>query len=303
MGKRVDFVNNTSVITEDWLDDLQELLSRHIDGVRLERVNNTTVRAAIDSQGSIVTDTASGANKWRYVTVPPTVTISGAAGTRYLFAIGGNDSGGDPATNSNKSFTLEAASTTTPSGNNPRALGTCTWNGSSVSSIRFTAGQQPPADLFNAFVIQPIDAGGVPLGIRGLSGQTADLFRVGSTDSPTDRMVVSAAGQVSLPVTGSTGGLVIGGDTNLYRSAADTLRTDDNVVVGGNLTVNGATTVAGTGSTLGFYGVTPVPRSAAYTATNVTTDRTFDADATTLSEVADVLGTLIGDLKNMGLIG
>jgi hypothetical protein len=303
MGKRVDFVNNTSVITEDWLDDLQELLSRHIDGVRLERVNNTTVRAAVDSQGSIVTDTASGANKWRYVTVPPTVTISGAAGTRYLFAIGGNDSGGDPATNSNKSFSLEAATTATPSGTNSRSLGTCTWNGSSVSNIRFTAGQQPPADLFNAFVIQPIDAGGIPLGIRGLTGQTADLFRIGSTDSPTDRMVVSAAGQVSMPVTGSAGGLVIGGDANLYRSAADTLRTDDNFSVGGNLTVTGSISVGGAASTLGFYGATPVARSATYTASNVTTDRTFNASATSLTELANVVGTLIADLKNMGLIG
>lgn len=32
---------------------------------------------------------------------------------------------------------------------------------------------------------------------------------------------------------------------------------------------------------------------AAYTITNVNTDRTFDADSTTLGEVADVLGTLI----------
>jgi hypothetical protein len=35
------------------------------------------------------------------------------------------------------------------------------------------------------------------------------------------------AGQLQLPVTGSTGGLLIGGDTNLYRSAANVLKTDD----------------------------------------------------------------------------
>jgi hypothetical protein len=37
--------------------------------------------------------------------------------------------------------------------------------------------------------------------------------------------------------------------------------------------------------------------------TNVTTDRAYDANATTLDEVADVLGTLIADLKSAGLIG
>jgi len=38
----------------------------------------------------------------------------------------------------------------------------------------------------------------------------------------------SAKGQLRLPITGSDGGILIGGDTNLYRSAADVLKTDDN---------------------------------------------------------------------------
>jgi len=43
--------------------------------------------------------------------------------------------------------------------------------------------------------------------------------------------------------------------------------------------------------------------SSAYTPTNVTTDRSFDANSTTLDEIADVLGTLIADLQNSPLIG
>lgn len=43
--------------------------------------------------------------------------------------------------------------------------------------------------------------------------------------------------------------------------------------------------------------------AAAYTPTNVTTDRSYDADSTTLDEIADVLGTLIADLQTIGLIG
>ena len=39
-----------------------------------------------------------------------------------------------------------------------------------------------------------------------------------------------------------------------------------------------------------------------YAPTNVTTDRAYDANATTLDEVADVLGTLIADLKSKGII-
>jgi hypothetical protein len=57
-----------------------------------------------------------------------------------------------------------------------------------------------------------------------------------------------------------------------------------------------------TGSLLGFYGATPIVQPAAYTPTNVTTDRAYDANATTIDELADVLGTLIADLQGLGLL-
>lgn len=40
----------------------------------------------------------------------------------------------------------------------------------------------------------------------------------------------------------------------------------------------------------------------AYTAANSTEDRSFDADATTVDELADVLATLIADLKVKGIL-
>ena len=43
--------------------------------------------------------------------------------------------------------------------------------------------------------------------------------------------------------------------------------------------------------------------TAAYTPTNVTPDRAFDADSTSTAELADVLGTLIADLQTLGLVG
>jgi hypothetical protein len=108
---------------------------------------------------------------------------------------------------------------------------------------------------------------------------------------------------LALPVTGSTGGISIGGDTSVYRSAADTLRTPDSLVVDTDLTVSGDATIGGAGGGVGFYGTTPVVQSSAYSVTNVTTDRTYNADSTTINEVADVLGTLIADLKATGIIG
>lgn len=40
-----------------------------------------------------------------------------------------------------------------------------------------------------------------------------------------------------------------------------------------------------------------------YTETNVTTDRAFDADTVAVAELADVVGTLIKDLRAKGLVG
>jgi hypothetical protein len=57
-----------------------------------------------------------------------------------------------------------------------------------------------------------------------------------------------------------------------------------------------------TGSTLGFYGSTPVAQTAAYSVTGTSTDRALDS-ADTLSGVIDVLGTLIQDLQATGLLG
>ena len=42
--------------------------------------------------------------------------------------------------------------------------------------------------------------------------------------------------------------------------------------------------------------------TAAYTITNALTDRSYDANATTVDELADVLATLIADLKTKGVL-
>lgn len=54
---------------------------------------------------------------------------------------------------------------------------------------------------------------------------------------------------------------------------------------------------------LGFFNSTPVARPTGYTTfTNLTTDRTCNANSTSVAELADILGTLIVDLKSLGLI-
>jgi hypothetical protein len=58
-----------------------------------------------------------------------------------------------------------------------------------------------------------------------------------------------------------------------------------------------------TGSTYGIFGTAPTTQPPAYSVTNVTTDRAYDANSTTLNELADVVGTLIADLQSWGGVG
>jgi hypothetical protein len=77
-------------------------------------------------------------------------------------------------------------------------------------------------------------------------------------------------------------------DERLSRleKAAALLGSFSAVIVDGNFACNGATPAA----------------PATYTPSNVSADRAFDANSTTVDEIADVLGTLIADLKLTGLV-
>ena len=60
---------------------------------------------------------------------------------------------------------------------------------------------------------------------------------------------------------------------------------------------------SGSAAKIGFFGHATAVQPAAYTPSNVSADRSYDANSTTLDEVADVLGTLIADLQSIGLVG
>jgi hypothetical protein len=59
----------------------------------------------------------------------------------------------------------------------------------------------------------------------------------------------------------------------------------------------------GTQPLLGLFGATAVAKSTGWSVSNVTTDKSFDANSTTIDEVADVLGTLINYLISRGDLG
>lgn len=95
---------------------------------------------------------------------------------------------------------------------------------------------------------------GTAAGVYGLSSQAwtgtahgtqIQIFTT-ANDTTSARNVASFnnAGQAQFPITGSGAGVVIGGDTQLYRSAADVITTPDSLVVQGKTTTAASTTSA-----------------------------------------------------------
>jgi hypothetical protein len=116
-------------------------------------------------------------------------------------------------------------------------------------------------------------ANSVGVGVRVVCTDTATatLVRAGLGVSPVYTAdttvpvanVTSTGGMLSLPAGGAgIGGLTIGDDDNLYRSAADTLRTDDALIVGGSLYTGMAVTVGGASTAQAFINLIQGPASA-----------------------------------------
>lgn len=138
------------------------------------------------------------------------------------------------------------------------------------------------------------------IGVDIESMTSGSTLNVGLRIAPSTSTGAQAIQITGTPTT-AAGGITFGTDTNLYRSAADTLKTDDKLFVVGELELDGALNHDGT--TFGLFGAAPATQSTGWSVSNVTTDKTFDANATTVNELADVVGTLIDTLKTYGVLG
>lgn len=68
-------------------------------------------------------------------------------------------------------------------------------------------------------------------------------------------------------------------------------------------TTTGSKIGTATTQKIGFWNATPVVQSTGWSVSNEVTDKSYDANSTTLDEIADVLGTLIETLKTYGILG
>jgi len=97
-------------------------------------------------------------------------------------------------------------------------------------------------------------------------------------------------------------GIAVSGTIDMTTAAANI-----KVSHGGKLTGDATTgfkLLDNTAHKLGFWNATPVVQNTGWgSITNVTPDKAYDANATTVDELADVLGTLIAQLVTYGLLG
>ena len=79
-----------------------------------------------------------------------------------------------------------------------------------------------------------------------LESITSLTFKTNGNPPTVTGMTISTAGQVAIPITGTSGGLLIGGDVLLYRSAANVLKTDDAFYAVGNISTDNNLIIAAT---------------------------------------------------------
>ncbi len=187
-------------------------------------------------------------------------------------------------------------------------------------------------DAANVFTVGPqtmvSDASAFPLKLRGRASDNQSLLAFYSNDGATLYGYMAAAstsgGQFQLTSNGTGGVFTVvtyfgfsaasGSGTGVVKVAGTALR---GTTEGTNhIDVYNGTAPAGTlanGFSIYSSGgkcfvmdsgglIVKLQSAGTYTETNVTADRAYDANATTIDELADVVGTLIADLRGIGLL-
>lgn len=261
-------LNSGDVLIEPVLDGLMEFLGAAAPSFSMTLSAAATVQVAAASDNGQAAVAING--KWRYRSSAITAAHpGGAAGVYDVFVTASaNDfTLGTPTVDgTNYDFGLEIkAQGDTPSTTHYRKVGEVDWDGSAnITSLRVLTGSRRDDAVIQPTAPRPT---AVPLRVRGAASQAADLLVVqdaaGAAQfqvSPSGQLTAKGTGKTALSLTADSAdtGLTIGGDTNLYRSAANWLKTDDGLVVGSYLAVdsNGGKTALSLTSTAADTGLT-----------------------------------------------
>ena len=127
-------------------------------------------------------------------------------------------------------------------------------------------------------------------------------INLGTTTNVAGTLNANATGKTAIQITDSgaqNSGITIGGDTNLYRSAADTLMTDDALIVAGATTLQSTVAITGNttiGGTLGVTGATTL--TGALTLNNTGYINTNSTTAFKVENSSGNTNTLVVDTTN-----
>jgi hypothetical protein len=192
-------------------------------------------------------------------------------------------------------------------------------NLSTIGNIRlpsnFTARQRNAANSADLLVIASDGADGIEIGSSNVTKITftCDSSRTLTWDNGTlslsnnpvagaiinsgaDTGTASATGEkLTIQAQNATGTTSNGGELVLTSGNGTTAAGEISLATGGTKRFRANATG------LAFFNVAPVARAAAYTVTNGLTDRSYDADTVAVAELADVVATIIADLKAYGL--
>lgn len=205
-------LNFGDALPEQFVDQIQEFVATYVSpNFRVTLVNATTVQIVASSGNGQVC--AAVGSKWRYIVANITAADPGGAAathTLWLTATDNSFAPGPPETDSTVyAFGMEIRSSGTPAAPLSRQIGTVEWDGTAITRVVLDMRGQEFQDFTG-----------------GTAAATFIQGRVRGDAQP--RVVLRADGR--LLIGGGSGAQ----DVNLYRAAADDLRTDDSLGVRGD---------------------------------------------------------------------
>lgn len=164
----------------------------------------------------------------------------------------------------------------------------------------------------NLFLFSAPDVDYIQLTLATNKSEAGDFYYYGTDNPTTAYFALSHDLKIGVGLAGKDYKLTFDGETNdgviTWMEDEDYFKFGDDIYLpdGENLifgTVTGTKIGTGTTQKIGFWNTTPVVQNTSWSVSNAASDKSFDANATTLDEIADVLGTLIDTLKTYGILG
>lgn len=314
-----------SVFPSWFANAIQQFISPAAFSFRVRKASATTIEVPAGPSEAAVSISVDGRWRWAEATVSR-AHPGGTAGTYRIWATAAENSIVGTIDSTNYAFALAitgAAAEPAPVAGSVdiwRLVGTLEWDGAAITAVHnITDADLSGDDPLTVTSLRATRNDARALNLTGAAagitfGGDVNLYRAGVDRLQTDDTFISQRGAswdaaLAVRVSGEgfwrflvwANGMIAWGDginardTNLYRSAADVLKTDDSFEVGGSFRHFGAS--------IGFFGSAPAARGAGYGANAGVGARAALTSTSTLNEVISTLSHLVADLRAIGLVG